>query len=159
MDMEPNGYLPLKVRPEPDDRLIFSPVYIMPVESLERGLFARPRYIFETVLVDGGNGSAILSSDKDLAVDYDFAPGDGQKEYLKLKISPEFAQEAAKYGALPDDCRSWHSIVKQRHVYVRAENMKLVWRVYIVREQEVIDTFSGKSSDNAEMVGMLFGRG
>jgi len=158
MDMEPNGCLPLKVLPRPDDRLIFAPVFILPVESLERGLFSRPKYIFETVLVDGCSGSVNLSSDRDLIVDYDYVPGDGQKEYLKIKVSPEFAQEAARFGALPEDCRSWHSLVKQRHVFVRAEGMKLAWRVYIIRDQEVIDTFSGRRSDNAEMVGMLFGR-
>lgn len=159
MDMEPNGYLPMKVRPEPDDRLILSPVYILPVESMERGIFSRPRYVFETVLVDGSSGTAVLCGDKDLAVDYEFTPGSGQKEYLKLKISPEFAQEAAKYGALPEDCRSWHSIVKQRHVFVRAEDIKLVWRIFIVRDREVVDSFSGQRSDNAEMVGMLFSNG
>lgn len=154
--MEPDGYLPFKVCPEPSDRLILSPVYVFPVEALERGLFSRPQFYFQTALVNGYDGRVSLVDEREIRVDRDFAP-EGQTERLALKVSPGFAVEAARFQAVPEDCQSWRRVVKNRKVFVRAEDMKLVWRVYIVRDGEVTDTFTGEKSASASLVGMLFG--
>ena len=154
--IEPSGYLPFKVRPEAGDRLIFSPVYVFPVESMDRGVFSRLHYLFQTVLVNGTDGRTTIVDEKSVDIDYDFVPGAGQHEYLKLKVSPAIAPEAARFGAVPDDFRKWNSFVRHRRAFVHAEAMKLAWRVYIVRSGTVIDTFTGGESESAALVGMLF---
>ncbi|MCE5201684.1 MAG: hypothetical protein LLF78_04155 [Synergistaceae bacterium] len=157
MDMQPSGYLPFQVAPQPDDGLIFSPAYIFPVEILERGIMSRPKYLFQTVVVDGYDGRATLIEKRDLIPDAEFVPGDVRKEYLDLKISPDIAPYIAESGAVPPDCRSWRRAVKNRKVMVRTNGMKLVWRVYAVRGGEVLDTFSGEVINSAGLLGMLFG--
>lgn len=156
MDIIPNGYLPFAERPRPDDGLIFSPTYIFPVESLERGIMTRPAYLYQTVLVNGCDGRAVLLDAKEITPEVDFVPGDVRKEYLKLKISPRLAPEIAEMGAVPEDCRKWRRVVKNRKVMVITEKMKLVWRVYAVRGEEALDTFTGETMRAAGLVGMLF---
>lgn len=156
MDIQPSGYLPFAVRPGAGDRLIFSPAYIFPVEILERSLMHGPKYIYQVVIVDGYNGRTILHDNKKLIPCTDFFPEDVQKEYLELKISPNLAPDIAEWGAVPSDYRSWKKIIRNRHVAVCTNEMKLVWRVYAVRDTEVLDTFTGEIIRSAGLMGMLF---
>jgi len=156
MDTQPSGYLPMKEKPEPGDKLIFIPVYITPVGILERSLMQGPRYVFQVVLVDGYSGNTTLVDKKEIVPDIEYVPEAGEKEYLDLKISPILAKEIAVHGSIPVDCQSWRKIIRNRHVAVSEELMRVVWRVYVVREKEMLDTFTGEKIQSAGLAGMLF---
>ncbi|MDD4160196.1 MAG: hypothetical protein PHO18_04545 [Synergistaceae bacterium] len=156
MDTQPSGYLPMKERPEPEDKLIFIPVYIAPVEILERSLMRGPRYVYQVVIVDGYSGKPTLVDKKTVAPDMDFMPENEEKEFLELKISPVLAKEIAEYGAVPADFQSWKKIIRNRNVSVSEGYMKVAWRVYAVRGKEILDTFSGERIESAGLAGMLF---
>ena len=156
MDTQPSGYLPMKEIPKPGDKLIFIPVYIAPVEILERSLMQGPRYIYQVVIVDGYNGKTTLVDKKTLTADIDYMPEAEEKEYLDLKISPMLAKEIAEYGAVPADFQSWKKIIRNRNVSVIEKSIKIVWRVYAVRGKEILDTFTGERIQSAGLAGMLF---
>lgn len=156
MDTQPSGYLPMKERPKPGDKLIFIPVYIAPVEILERSLMHGPRYIYQVVIVDGYNGKTTLVDKKAVTADMDYMPEAEEKEYLDLKISPMLAKEIAEYGAVPADFQSWKKIIRNRNVSVIERSIKIVWRVYAVRGKEILDTFTGETLQSAVLAGMLF---
>ena len=156
MDTQPSGYLPMKEKPEPGDKLIFIPVYIAPVEILERSLMHGPRYLYQVVIVDGYNGKTTLVDNKAVTADMDYIPEAEEKEYLDLKISPMLAKEIAEYGAVPADFQSWKKIIRNRHVSVIERSIKIVWRVYAVRGKEILDTFTGERIQSAGLAGMLF---
>ena len=67
MDSQPSGYLPMKERPAPGDKLILVPVYVVPVEILERSIMHGLRYLYQVVIVDGYNGRTTLE-DKSLSI-------------------------------------------------------------------------------------------
>lgn len=156
MDTQPSGYLPMKEKPEPGDKLIFIPVYIAPVEILERSLMHGPRYLYQVVIVDGYNGKTTLVDNKAVTADMDYIPEAEEKEYLELKISPMLAKEIAEYGAVPADFQSWKKIIRNRNVSVTEKSIKIVWRVYAVRSKEILDTFTGERIQSAGLAGMLF---
>ena len=156
MDTQPSGYLPMKERPAPGDKLIFIPVYAVPVEILERSLMHGLRYIYQVVIVDGYNGRTTLVDKKSIDPDMDFFPGSAEEERLELKISPSLAKELAEYGAVPSDFQSWKRVIRNRNVSVKEESMKMIWRVYAVREKEMLDTFTGETIRSAGLAGMLF---
>ncbi|MEA4873193.1 MAG: hypothetical protein VB076_10350 [Synergistaceae bacterium] len=156
MDTQPSGYLPMRERPEPGDKLIFIPVYIVPVEILERSLMHGPRYIYQVVIVDGYNGKTMLVDKKAVTPETDYMPEAEEIECLDIKISPILAKEIAEYGAVPDDFKSWKKIIRNRNVSVSEGLMKIVWRVYAVRGKEILDTFSGQRIQSAGLAGMLF---
>ena len=54
MDSQPSGYLPMKERPAPGDKLILVPVYVVPVEILE-SIMHGLRYLYQSPH-DGYNG-------------------------------------------------------------------------------------------------------
>ena len=156
MDTQPSGYLPMKEIPKPGDKLIFIPVYITPVEILERSLMHGPRYIYQVVIVDGYNGKTTLVDKKAVTADMDYIPEAEEKEYLDMKISPMLAKEIAEYGAVPADFQSWKKIIRNRNVSVIERSIKIVWRVYAVRGKEILDTFTGEKIQSAGLAGMLF---
>ena len=156
MDTQPSGYLPMKEMPRPGDKLIFIPVYIAPVEILERSLMHGPRYIYQVVIVDGYNGKTTLVDNKAVTADMDYIPEAEEKEYLDMKISPMLAKEIAEYGAVPADFQSWKKIIRNRNVSVIERSIKIVWRVYAVRGKEILDTFTGERIQSAGLAGMLF---
>ena len=156
MDTQPSGYLPMKEIPKPGDKLIFIPVYIAPVEILERSLMHGPRYIYQVVIVDGYNGKTTLVDKKAVTADMDYIPEAEEKEYLDMKISPMLAKEIAEYGAVPADFQSWKKIIRNRNVSVIERSIKIVWRVYAVRGKEILDTFTGEKIQSAGLAGMLF---
>ena len=122
MDTQPSGYLPMKERPKPGDKLIFIPVYIAPVEILERSLMHGPRYIYQVVIVDGYNGKTTLVDKKALPPETDFVPEAEEEERLELKISPALAKELAEYGAIPSDFQNWEKIIRNRQEEPGSDN-------------------------------------
>ena len=101
MDSQPSGYLPMKERPAPGDKLILVPVYVVPVEILERSIMHGLRYLYQVVIVDGYNGRTTLEDKKSVDPDTDFVPETDEQECLELKISPSLAKELAEHGAVP----------------------------------------------------------
>ncbi len=156
MEMQPLGYLPFAVLPTLESRLIFSPAYILPVEMLERGLVRRPKYIRQVVIVDGYDGRAMLLDKNQLMPEMDFVQGDVQKEYLELKISAKLAAEIAENEAGLSGGMGWKKVIRNRKVFVCTNEIKLVWRVYSVRDGKVLDTFTGETISSAGLLGMLF---
>ena len=156
MKTEPCGYLPMQEKPQPGDKLIFIPVYVAPVEMLERSLMAPPKYLFQVVIVDGYNGKTTCVDEKSITLDMDFVPDAEEMEHLDLKISPNVARELAECGAVPSDYKSWKRVMKNRNVMVTEGSVKVAWRVYAVRGNEILDTFTGETIKSAGLAGMLF---
>ncbi|NLD06066.1 MAG: hypothetical protein GX672_09325 [Synergistaceae bacterium] len=156
MERQPCGYLPMKEKPRPGDKLIFIPVYVAPVEMLERCLMSPPKYLYQVVIVDGYNGKTTLVEEKTVTLDMDFVPEAEEMEYLDLKVSLLLARELAERGAVPSDYRSWKKVIKNRNVFVPEESIKVAWRVYAVRGNEILDTFTGETIKSAGLAGMLF---
>jgi len=156
MMTQPCGYLPMREKPQPGDKLIFIPVYVAPVEILERSLMAPPKYLFQVVIVDGYKGKTTLVEEKTVKLDMDFVPDAEEMEYLDLKVSPNMARELAECGAVPSDYRSWKRVMRNRNVMVAEASIKVAWRVYAVRGSELLDTFTGETIKSAGLAGMLF---
>ena len=155
---QPSGYLPFKEDPLPADGLVFSPSYIFPVEVLERGIMSRPRYLFQTVIVDGYDGRTLLIDERNVAPCFaDFPPDGVPVERLPLKISAAAASFIAEAGALPPDCRSWRKAFKNRNIMLREESASLVWRVYAIKGERAVDTFTGSEFRSSGLLGMLLG--
>ena len=156
MDNQPSGYLPMKERPAPGDKLIFIPVYVAPVEILERSLMRGPRYLYHVVIIDGYNGNTALFGEKTIILDMDFIPEADEQERLELRISPALAKELAECEAVPSDFQSWKRVIRNRNVSVNEPKIQLAWRIYAVRNKEIIDTFTGETIRSAGLAGMLF---
>jgi hypothetical protein len=86
----------------------------------------------------------------------DFVPDAEEMEHLDLKISPNVARELAECGAVPSDYKSWKRVMKNRNVMVTEGSVKVAWRVYAVRGNEILDTFTGETIKSAGLAGMLF---
>ncbi|NLX84744.1 MAG: hypothetical protein GXZ00_03885 [Synergistaceae bacterium] len=156
METKPCGHLPMREKPQPGDKLILIPVYVTPVEILERSLMSPPKYLYQVVIVDGYNGKATLVDEKKITLDMDFVPEAEEMEYLDLKVSPMVAKELAECGAVPSDYRNWKKVIRNRRVSVTEGSIKLAWRVYAVRGKEMLDTFTGETIKSAGLAGMLF---
>ncbi|MDL2299068.1 hypothetical protein LJC40_08030 [Synergistaceae bacterium OttesenSCG-928-D05] len=154
--MEPNGYLPFQTAPQAGDKLVLFPVYVYPVEILERGLMTRPSYKYYVALVNGFNKKAELLELQKIVPDENFDASGFECKRLELKIDAQFAETLAEYGAVPEDFRSWRQVVRSRKVSIRSEKMRLLWHVYIVRGAEIVDSYTGVSLPAAGMVDMLF---
>ena len=131
MASQPSGYLPMKERPAPGDKLILVPVYVVPVEILERSIMHGLRYLYQVVIVDGYNGRTTLEDKKSVDPDTDFVPETDEQECLELKISPS-------------------------RVSINERKIQVAWRIYAVRGKEIIDTFTGETIRSAGLAGMLF---
>lgn len=153
---EPSGFLPFNYAPLSGDKLILYPVYICPVEVLERGVFVHPSYYYQTVLVNAFNRNPRLFPDGEIKVLADFDLSLYETCRLEVKVSPELAECLAEYGAVPDNARSWHRIVRNRKVAVRTDKMRLVWHIYAIRGGEAVDTFTGESAPVAALVDTFF---
>ncbi len=156
MDIQPCGCLPFKVYPKEGDRLVLCPAYVFPIEVFERGLMTRVKYLFQTVVVNAYDGRAELVDEKCVDPDCDFSVEAFAAECLDVKISADIAAEIAKYDAVPKDSRGWRKIMLSRNVAVCEDRVKLVWRVYLVRNSEAVDTFTGDVIKSAGLLGMLF---
>lgn len=156
MEDKPLGCLPMEESPMPGDKLIMIPVYVVPVEILERNLMRGPKYLYEIVIVDGVSGKPTLIAGKtvELIPLSEFDPEGAERH--KLKISPLLAKEIAKYGAVPSDFQSWKKILRNRNVGINEGSMKLAWRVYAVRDKDILDTFTGEKITSACLAGTFF---
>jgi len=156
MDSQPSGYLPMKERPAPGDKLILVPVYVVPVEILERSIMHGLRYLYQVVIVDGYNGRTTLEDKKSVDPDTDFVPETAEQECLELKISPSLAKELAEHGAVPSEFQSWKRVIRNRRVSINERKIQVAWRIYAVRGKEIIDSFTGETIRSAGLAGMLF---
>lgn len=144
--MEPSGFLSFKEAPSPGDKLILYPVYLFPIEVLERGLFVRASYYYQTVIVNAFNRNIRLSDVGETAVCIDFDVSPFETLCLEIRVSPQLAGVLAEYGDTPDNFRSWHKIVRNRKVTTNAGNTWLVWHAYAIRGGQAVDTFTGETA-------------
>lgn len=154
--MEPAGFLPFMIEPQPGDRLILYPIYICPIGILERGLFTRPVYYHRIVTVNAFNHRSALLDTEELLVNASFDATPFAKRCLDVKISPELAAGIAENGAVPDEYRSWRGVARNRRADVNVNEILLVWHVYAVRGSEAIDTFTGEAVPAEALVALLF---
>lgn len=154
--MEPSGFLPFKTAPVNGDKLVLYPVYVCPVEILERGVMIRPSYCHKTVIVNAFNRGTRLLDDARVEVNEDFDISAFEAARLDVKVSPRLACELAEYGAVTDGFRSWRRIVRSRRIAVNADKIRLVWHVYAVSGGMVTDTFSGEASPAAGLADTFF---
>ena len=156
MKLQPCGCLPFKIYPKEGDKLVLCPSYIFPIEVFERGILTRLRYLYQTVLVNAYDGRSELIEFKSIEPDITFDIASFPAERLEIKISKYIASENARFDAVPKKSKGWRSVILNRNVAVCEESAKLVWRVYIARGTEIIDTFTGESINSAGLLGMLF---
>lgn len=154
--MEPSGFLSLKVTPQSGDKLILYPVYICPVEILERGVMIRPSYYRAAVIIGAFNRRTMLLKEEDVAVCEQFVLSTFEVSRLDVKVTPEQAGELAEYGGAPDACRSWRGMIYSRRVSVNTDKIRLVWHIYAVNGGEVTDTFTGEKAQASGLVDTLF---
>lgn len=155
-EMEPSGFLPFKTTPVNGDKLVLYPVYICPVEILERGVMIRPSYSRKTVIVNAFNRRTKLLDEGLAEVSADFDISAFEARRLDVKVSPRLAAELAEYGAVTDDFRSWRRMVRSRRVEVDADKIRLAWHVYAVAGGVVTDTFSGETAPAAALADAFF---
>ena len=60
MKEAPRKFLPLKAEPEPGDRLVAVPCYVLSANMAERGLLTRLTVKEVTAVVDAARGSAVI---------------------------------------------------------------------------------------------------
>lgn len=154
--MEPQGFLPFTVEPQPGDRLVLYPVYLCPVGMLERGLFVRPAYLRCIVVVNAFNSQIELTDSDTVWVNDTFDLSSFETRRLEVKISPELAARIAETGAASDGRGGWRGVAHNRRADCSASEVRLVWHVYAVRGNEAIDTFTGKAVPAEAMVALLF---
>jgi len=152
----PSGFLPFKAPPGAGDKLVIYPVYLCPVEVLERGLFSRPAYYRWIVAVNAFNRRLKLFEEEKIIICRDFALASFDTQDMPVKIPPDTAAGLAEYGAVTDDFRSWRRLVRNRKIAVNFDDILLVWHIYALRGSEAIDTFTGEVAPAASLVDALF---
>lgn len=156
MDTKAVGWLPFSVYPKEGDKLIISPVYVFPVEVLERGIIVRTSYKHETVIVNGVSGKATLVEEREIVPAREFDTEPFECRCLDLKVKPYAAEQIAKYGAVPESCRNWRMVIRHRNVAVMSERAQLLNHVYAVGGSTVTDTFTGETMASASLIDILF---
>ena len=142
MDSQPSGYLPMKERPAPGDKLILVPVYVVPVEILERSIMHGLRYLYQVVIVDGYNGRTTLEDKKSVDPDTDFVPETDEQECLELRY-PLRLQKNWQSTELPGISKLEKGHMEQESIDKRTENTSGMRHTLSASE---IDTFTGERS-------------
>lgn len=138
------GFLPSKIVPQNGDKFILSPAYVFPSQIFEQRTISPSKYFRRVIIVDACSGTTELT-------EYVFIPvgenilGKTNPIKLKRKISVATAVSLAQYGTLPYENRHFGRILKKWMIFVSAEDMKLMWRIFIIRNNSFIDAFTGRS--------------
>lgn len=154
--MKPAGFLLFKEALRSGDKLILYPVYIFPIEVLDRGLLVRASYYRQTVIVNAFNRKTRLLDVCEPIVLNDFDASPYETHYLEVRVSLRLAANLAEYGAVPDDFRSWRRVVNNRKILVNADMAQLAWHVYAVRGGQASDIFTGEVTAAASLIDTLF---
>ena len=149
MEEAPRKFLPVKVEPEPGDKLVAAPCWILTANMVQRGLFTRLTAKPVTALVNAATGAAEII-DEELAVSEDFsAPSE-------IKLSRAAAEEAVLAAVAAESPRGWRRGIRHSELFFRgSERDGLALRLYIIRGPLLIDAFSGESSGAASLFEFL----
>lgn len=153
-ETRPEGYLPFKISPEPGDRLIKAPVWVVHVDLMERGIFIGVKMRSAAVLVDASNGRSSTANE---CVTAFFPESEPEARELRIKCPRRAAEAAAEFDVVPDEAKGWRRSFHSCRPFIREEDTKLLWRLYIIRGSQLIDTFTGRSGEAAEVIDLLLG--
>ena len=151
----PVGYLKLKVELKPQDRLLKAPVYLFPVNILERGLLSGIRLTRVTAMTDAANGRVSVVPEEAEVFMPEVEP---EAQELARRFSLREARMAAEELAVPEETRGWKRGFRTSTLLFREEEFRFVWRLYIIRGPLLIDTFTGEESEAAALISRLFGQ-
>ena len=93
MKEAPRKFLPLKAAPEPGDRLVAVPCYVLPANMAERGLFTRLTIKEVTAVVDASRGTAEIIGGCVEPCEIPEIPDD--IKILPARLRPSEAEDAA----------------------------------------------------------------
>lgn len=146
-------FLPINVQFKAGDKAVLAPIYVMPANIMERGLLSRAKFSKRTLLVDACTGRTEtageyvpLSNSADL-------PAESRR--LPRRLTLDEAAAIAEDAARPASAKGWRRGLHSVTVFFIENNFKTAWRVYIVRGETLIDAFSGKKSDAAQILGLV----
>lgn len=150
----PELFLPLKIFPEAGDEVLLSPVYLLPVNIMERGLLTRVKLTTKTVLVDASSGRASSCDGRVKLCAARELPAAARE--LPVKLSPAEAEAVAETAASPEEARGWRRGLRSAELFFLDSGRALAWRAYIVRGSLLIDTFTGESRDTSSVIDIFF---
>lgn len=154
MEEAPRKFLPVKVKPEPGDKLVAAPCWVLTANMVQRGLFTRLTAKPVTALVNAATGAAEIIGEK-LAALEDF-PLPSEIKMLPVKLTRAAAEDAVRAAVAAESPRGWRRGVRHSELFFReSESNVLVLRLYIIRGPLLIDAFSGKSSGAASFIEFL----
>ena len=156
MEEEPKSFLPVKIPLQESDRALLSPVYLFGANVMLRGIFFGVKLKPVTVAVDASSGRTSLIEGTAEIIDDLYIPCPCRR--LDAKLSRTTAAALADEAAVPDCARGWRRGIVSAKVLARPAEERFVWQIYILRGNQLIDSFSGASSDASGLIGLLLGQ-
>lgn len=151
MKEAPRKFLPLKAGPEPGDRLVAVPCYVLSANMAERGLLTRLTVKEVTAVVDAARGSAVIV---DGAVEPREMPEIPEDiKILPARLKPSEAEGAALAAVSAASPRGWKRGLRHSELFFKhsGEDVSAL-RLYIIRGPLLIDAFTGESSGAASLI-------
>ena len=156
MGDRPEGFLPMKTALSCGDKAILSPVYLFGANVMLRGIFFGLKLTPVTVAVDAASGRTSLLEKAPEILSRLELPSECRR--LEAKLSRATAEAFAEEAAVPDNARGWRRGITSAKILFRPGECGFVWRVYILRGNSLIDSFSGEAADASGVVDLLLGQ-
>lgn len=154
MEEATRKFLPVRVKPEPGDKLVAAPCWMLKANMVQRGLFTRLSAKPVTALVNAATGAAEII-DGELSASEDFS-APSEIKLLPVKLSRAAAEEAVLAAVAAESPRGWRRGIRHSELFFSGSGRDvLALRLYIVRGPLLIDAFSGESSGAASLIEFL----
>ena len=151
MKEAPRKFLPLKAAPEPGDRLVAVPCYVLPANMAERGLFTRLTIKEVTAVVDASRGTAEIIGGCVEPCEIPEIPDD--IKILPARLRPSEAEDAALAAVSAASPRGWKRGLRHSELFFKHSDAdSAALRLYIIRGPLLIDAFTGESSGAASLI-------
>lgn len=156
MQEEPKSFLPVKIHLLESDTAILSPAYLFGANVMLRGILFGVKLTPVTVSVDAASGrTSLIKGTAEVTDDISFPCACRR---LEAKLSKTAAAALADEAAVPDCAKGWRRGITSAKVIARPAEERYVWHVYILRGNQLIDSFSGASADASGLIGFLLGQ-
>lgn len=154
MEEASRKFLPVKVKPEPGDKLVAAPCWVLTANMVQRGLFTRLTVKPVTALVNATTGEAEIIDEELTAPEEFSAPS--EIKLLPAKLSRAAAEEAVLAAVSAASPRGWRRGISHSELFFKGSGRDvLALRLYIIRGPLLIDAFSGESSGAASLIEFL----
>ncbi|MFP4482501.1 MAG: hypothetical protein ACLFN0_06900 [Thermovirgaceae bacterium] len=156
MDKPFNGYIKPKNEIRQDEKLILQPVFVVSVEVFTRGLLRRPEYRYYQAVVDASTGNSEFFPDGSVSVLEEEPPAG---KAIPPVIDASQAVAVAELDARHSGRQGWKAVFGSAYVKARKESVVATWRVWVLLEDSMTDSLTGRKIDGAVFLANFLNRG